>query len=392
MRGALRGLGDALFIARSDLGRQLRQRQTLVWIFLMPPVFFYFIGTVTSGDAMGLTEVEGAPLVLHVPEHGGFLPDELDRRLSARGWAVARAGELPAPEGAVHLMLPAGTDPGASFTDRVLSGEREVLTFRTAEEGPAARFVEVRLARAVFGLVADLVVLAEEGTEPSAERLRALDEAPRTLRLEVVSAGRRREAPSGFDQAVPGILVMFTMLVLLTTAASQIVEDRQRGLLRRLASTPISRGSLVLGKWVGKMALALVQIAGAAAGGTLLFGADWGPSPAALALVLFGWAAVNASLALLLAGLVRTTAQASGFGLLATMALAALGGCWWPIEVAPGFMQTLAWGLPSGWAMDALHRLTSFGMGGASVLPHVAALLVAALLLGILAARRFRYE
>jgi len=64
------------------------------------------------------------------------------------------------------------------------------------------------------------------------------------------------------------------------------------------------------------------------------------------------------------------------------MLLAALGGCWWPIEVAPGWMQTLALFLPTGWAMDALHKLVNFGGGPAAALPHVSAMFAGSGVLG----------
>lgn len=41
--------------------------------------------------------------------------------------------------------------------------------------------------------------------------------------------------------------------------------------------------------------------------------------------------------------------------------------------------------------MDAMHRLLSFGDDPVSVLPHLAALLGTALLLGSVAARKFRF-
>ena len=43
--------GAAWFIARSDVAHMLRRRETLAWIFVMPILFFYFIGTVTGGLA-----------------------------------------------------------------------------------------------------------------------------------------------------------------------------------------------------------------------------------------------------------------------------------------------------------------------------------------------------
>ena len=72
--------------------------------------------------------------------------------------------------------------------------------------------------------------------------------------------------------------------------------------------------------------------------------------------------------------------------------LAALGGCWWPIEITPEWMQGLQKALPTGWTMDALHKLVSFEAGAAAAIPHVAALVAGTLVVGALAIRQFRYE
>jgi predicted branched-subunit amino acid permease len=42
--------------------------------------------------------------------------------------------------------------------------------------------------------------------------------------------------------------------------------------------------------------------------------------------------------------------------------------------------------------MDALHKLISFQAGAAAVLPHILALLAAAVVFGVLAARGFSYQ
>jgi ABC-type multidrug transport system permease subunit len=148
----------------------------------------------------------------------------------------------------------------------------------------------------------------------------------------------------------------------------------------------------VLGKWGGRLALGFVQIAFAMIAGTVLFGMKWGPSLPMILFLLLGWGGLCAWLALLLGSLVQTEGQAIAVGVLASNALAALGGCWWPIEITPGWMQTISKLLPTGWAMDAMHKLISFQSGATSGLPHVAILLAAALAVGWLAARRFRFQ
>lgn len=140
------------------------------------------------------------------------------------------------------------------------------------------------------------------------------------------------------------------------------------------------------------MGLAIVQVGVALAFGTFLFNMEWGPDIAMIAIILGGWAAFCASAGLLLGSLATTEAQASGLGVLFANALAALGGCWWPIEITPDWMQFMQKLLPTGWTMDALHKLISFEAGALSAVPHFAALMIGALVVAMLAINRFRYE
>ena len=110
------------------------------------------------------------------------------------------------------------------------------------------------------------------------------------------------------------------------------------------------------------------------------------------AVVLVAWGAFCASAGLWLGTVATTEGQAGGLGVLAANALAALGGCWWPIEITPGWMQAIQNFLPTGWTMDAMHKLISFQSGPASAVPQVVILVMAALLIGALAVRRFEYQ
>jgi ABC-type multidrug transport system permease subunit len=154
----------------------------------------------------------------------------------------------------------------------------------------------------------------------------------------------------------------------------------------------MSRAGIVLGKWMARLVLALVQIGFALAAGTFLFNMDWGSSLPAVGVLLAAWAAFNATFSILLGSVARSQGQAAGLGVVTSMALGALGGCWWPIEIVPAWMQKLALFLPSGWAMNGMHKLVSFGAPSLAVVPNVAAILAGTLVLGFLATRYFRYE
>jgi ABC-2 type transport system permease protein len=72
--------------------------------------------------------------------------------------------------------------------------------------------------------------------------------------------------------------------------------------------------------------------------------------------------------------------------------MGALGGCWWPIEVVPSWMQKMALFLPSGCAMNGMHKLVSFGASPGTVIPNIVALLAGTVLLGFLATRYFKFD
>jgi ABC-type Na+ efflux pump permease subunit len=389
-------LRDAWFIARKDLAYMLKQRETILWVFLMPPLFFYFIGTVTAGFGGGGGDDSPDPiaLVATFPEaREGFLVGEIGRRLAEQDFRVDRFdSEEAATAYDRRLVLPAPPAAYSTFTEAVLDGWEADIVFRREGDDLNVDFDQVRVRRAVWTVLADVVAVRSEGGNPGPESFAELDQRARVLTLRVESAGRRARPPVGFEQAIPGTLVMFTMLVLLTSGAMLLVIEREEGLLKRLAATPISRSSLVLGKWTSKMTLGVVQIAFGVLLGALAFGIDWGQALPAVGIVLVAWAAFNASLGIFLANTVRSRAQMGAVGVLASMVLAALGGCWWPIEITPGWMQGLAGFLPTGWAMDAMHKLVSFGEPGTVALPHTGTLAAAALLLGWLASRRFRYQ
>ncbi len=383
---------DALLIARHDLRRMLLARETLLWTFAMPVIFFYFLGTVTGGFAT--TDPDRPdPIALRGADGGGFLVDELTRRLQEQNFAVATpASEAEADGYARRLTLPEPAAGHDDLTASVLDGNQATLTFDRRGDDLNRQYDQLRVGRAVYTVLADLAAASVLDGGASPETFAALEAAPRTVTLEVSSAGRREDPPTGYAQAIPGTMVMFTMLVLMTTGGITLVIERKQGLLRRLASTPVRPASVVAGKWAARMALGVVQIGFAMLLGRVLFGMDWGAAVGMVGLVLLAWAGLNASLALLLGNLARSEGQMAGIGVLGTMALAALGGCWWPIEITPAWMQAFAGFLPTGWTMDALHKLVSFGYGPAAALPHAAALAACALAASAAAARTFRYQ
>jgi ABC-type Na+ efflux pump permease subunit len=378
-------LRSAWFLALNDLKHMLRARETLLWTFVMPVIFFFFIGSITKnfGSKNGNAR---DPLIVETAPSAGFLGGALEERLGEAGFHVILPNTPNTNPKTPRLSIP------AAFTDSVLAGRKVKVTLtRSGEADERADYDKFRVQRAVFGLLGGLIAAGEVG-QPTQEGIAIVNAAPKPVRLEVKSAGARRVPPTGFEQAVPGTMVMFTLTLLLTSGAVLLMIERREGLLRRLASSPLDRRAILIGKWGGRMLLGMVQIGFAMLIGTVLFHVRWGPNLPMLLLVLVFYGGLAAALGILLGSIARSEGQAVGLGVLTSNVFAALGGCWWPIEVTPPWMQKLSLVFPTGWAMNALHKLVSFGAPPQSVIPHLVVFSLAICVVGWAATRAFRFQ
>lgn len=377
-------LRDAWYLAWTDLSQGMRRRETYFWVFLLPVLFFYFIGTITAPFA-GAPQ-KGDPVEVVAPASAGFLADDVMARLVKAGFRVTRVETSSGVVGQRRLTLP------ENFTASVQAVTPVQVRLEHRDSGPGAEFEKMRMTRILYSMLADWIVLLQEEREADAASLEEVRTAERLLTVEVTAAGKRRIIPTGFELAVPGNLVFFLLMNLVTVSAVLLVAGREQGIFRRLASAPFSREAIVLGKWGGRMLTALMQILFCMAIGRWVFGVQWGPYWWMSLLVLVSFAGFATALGFLLGTYVTTRAQAGGLGSLATNVLAALGGCWWPVEVMPQGMQTLSLFTPPGLATSALHQLVNFGNGPMAALPQLVALVVGAVVAGLLAARSFRFQ
>jgi len=375
-------LRNILHIARFDLKFMLRDRETILWLFIMPVLFMFLIGKMMGGPATG-------PAQLAVWDRdGGPVASALVSNLAALDYRIVPVqADSTLREYSRQLEIPVG------FTRSVVNGAAQKVVFRQKSSGSSSgNFDELKVRRAVFRTIGDLVTVAARGDSVGEASLTAVRSQLPAIALESQTLGIRHEIPTGFQQSVPGIMVMFTLLVLLTTGGVLLVVEREEGLLRRLAFAPVSRGEIVSAKILARFFLGLIQAGVAMLIGTFVLRINWGGNVPAIICLLFIYGLALAAVSVVVGNLSRSRGQAVGLGVLSANVLGALGGCWWPIEVVSPFMQKLAWFLPTGWAMYGLHRLMSFGDGIESILVPIILLAGLAVVGFVLARRTFRYQ
>ncbi len=371
-----------LQIGHNDIRLFLRMKAGYVWLFIVPLVFVYFFGMAfrRSGDP-----ANPRPAVLIENRDAGFLGTLLLEELDAQGMRLVDDTKRGEAERGIRIP--------ADFTGKVLKTEPAKVEFFQVEGsgGESAFLIELRLIRAVVALNSHLFELASRSQEPVSEsELRALAKSENPVSLKAQFAGRN-PSPSGFQQSLPGTLVQFLMMNLMIFGGASVASERAEGVLRRLAVYPIRRWELVLGKVYGRFLLGGVQIIFFLLLGQFIFKVNLGQHLFAILLTLGLYAWLAASLGVWIGAVVENEDKIIGLCVLASSIMAALGGCWWPLEIVPATLQFVAYCVPTGWAMDALHQLISFGGGWETVLSRLGVLAFCAAGANVGAAKMFRY-
>jgi ABC-type multidrug transport system permease subunit len=387
-------MGLIMTIARHDLKMVLRDRAAVMWMVVLPIVFITFFGLVMGGGEQG-RPVDAKVRLTVVDYDGEFLARSLIEALGSERLELVEMTPVEAEtaEDMVRtLVIPVG------FTESVLAGRQATLRLEkhpeTSEE--AALVAQAKIIASASRVVGRLVALAGDEAAVIDESSFAAERPGSDLvSVESRFAGRARTAPSGFAQSIPGNTVLFVMLVALTYGAASVTGERNGGQLRRLATTPASRGQIVLGKLVGRLMVSFVQItllvlAAVAAKQTL--GIAIGDHTAAAYAVLLVYALCVAPLGVAMGAWFRDPDRAANVGVLLTMVMGALGGTMWPLEFVSPTMQKVALLFPTGWAMKALHQVISFGRNLGDVVPEMAVLLAFSAVFTVIATRSLRIE
>jgi ABC-type multidrug transport system permease subunit len=386
---------NIVVLAFNDLRLTLTDRGAVMWMFFLPIVFATFFGIVMSGTS---SPADATASLAVVDLDGSVVSRALLSELEGEG--VALTSLTPEERTTTEyiartLIIPEG------FGQAVLDGKQQTLRLEKKADASAeaALVAQARIIAAMTRLVGRLVeasvgVDEDTGVIPAAA-FSAVHAPTDLVSLTTRVAGGATVIPSGFAQSYPGMAVMFVMLVALTYGAASVSSERESGNLRRLVTAPVSRSEIVAGKVAGRLVVSAAQITVlvlVGVVGSLVFGLYIGDRPFQLWLVLILFAITVAPLGVAIGGWISDPNRAASVGVILTMVMAALGGCWWPLEVVSRPLKTAALFLPTGWAMRTLHGLISFGKGLGDLQPNLLMLGGFALVFAFLATRSLRVD
>lgn len=376
-----------LALIRSEFLLELNTPLNWLFFLLLPLLFTFAIGAGLSGMMNDSAQPEALrPLVYVTGLPEGEIGATLRQALEEANLQLEDVTTLP--RGEFGLAIP------PDFTARLSSGEPVTLTLLLDPTSSLTMAVE-QAVRIGISRIGGAALVAQMGVEqlrrlgvdsPEAQRdffslvledtLSAVRHPPAVTRV-VWPEGRAGQeqllGPTSAQQASAGQLITWTHITLLG-AAEVLVSERLRGTWRRLLLMPTQRMTLFAGKLLGRLLLGLFQMALLILGGEVLFRVGWGRAPLSTLLVSLAFALAGVSLGMLLSTFLRTRGQAMGLVIGLSMALAAIGGAWFPLEITPPLFQHVALAFPSTWAMRAYTDILTRGASLRDVAPSLVAL------------------
>ena len=199
-----------------------------------------------------------------------------------------------------------------------------------------------------------------------------------TISESYAQSDKARIIPNSTQHNVPA-WSMFAIFFIVISLAGNMIREREIGCFNRLMTMPCSFHSYILSKVGVYMCVCLLQLALMILTGMFLIPLLGLPAlKLGHSIVALFAMAISSSLAaigygLAIGSVARTNQQASIFGAVSVVILAAIGGVWIPTFIMPRFMQIISCISPLNWGLNGFNDIFVRDAGFFDVLPYVSA-------------------
>ncbi len=174
--------------------------------------------------------------------------------------------------------------------------------------------------------------------------------------------------------------------------AMGLMRERNKGIWRRLRSSPAPMSLHVFGRAISSTIRAMLIVAAVFGFGSIFFHVKVSGSWLGFGLVWVCASIMAATFGLFVAALGKSEQQSRGLAVLVVLFMTMLGGAWFPSFLMPPWVQTVSNFIPAKHAVDAFDAMTWRGQSFNVAVPSCAALLGFAAVFLLIALRRFTGE
>lgn len=216
---------------------------------------------------------------------------------------------------------------------------------------------------------------------PVSENLKFENKPLVTTEQEYATKSESVLIPNSVQHNVPA-WTMFAMFFICIPLSGNIIREREDGSAFRLLTMPGSYLNVLAGKILLYLIVSLIQFVLMLSVGIYILPAiglptlQTGGNYLALLVIALSSGLAATGFGLLLGTVANSQDQASLFGAVFVVMLAAIGGVWIPTFVMPGFMKNISTLSPLNWGLEAFYGIFLRGLSLSGIIPHIMKLLI----------------
>ncbi|CUB23483.1 Inner membrane transport permease YbhS [Bacillus subtilis] len=358
-----------------ELSLIFKKRQNYLMMFAAPLLLTFVFGGMLGGndDKLRLAIVDQDDTILS--QHYIRQLKSHDDMYTFENMSESKASEKLKQKKIAGIII-----ISRSFQAQLEKGKHPELIFRHGpelSEAPMAKqYAESTLAKLNIQVAAAKTAAqaAGENWKAAYKTVIAKDHEDAAPAVKQKAPSDKKEGASDTASRAAGFSILFVMLTMMG-AAGTILEARKNGVWSRLLTASVSRMEIGAGYVLSFFVIGWIQFGILLLASHWLFGINWGNPAAVIVLVSFFLLTV-VGIGLVIAANVRTPEQQLAFGNLFVIATCMVSGMYWPIDIEPKFMQSIAEFLPQKWAMSGLTEIMANGAHVTDILGICGILLV----------------
>jgi ABC-2 type transport system permease protein len=358
-----------------------RDKSALFWTFAFPLFFIVIFGIIFSGDQsisfkIGLVNEDGAASTQLVQ---GF--KQIDAFKINEGTRDAELKALKNGDRSAVIIIPAGTGAALGANNAQLTGGRQA-------DAPGQAMLDVyydpanqSTSQIVLNVIDKVVAGMNEGITGVKPALTVQSQTVTTSSL------------SNIDYLLPGVLAMSLMQLGLFATAAPLVSLREKGVLRRMGATPLSKTTLLSSQVAFRLTTAFAQTGLIVLVGVAVFNVHIIASHiiSIVVMVLLG-ATLFITMGYFLSGVAKTEEAVNGLIQLPNITFMFLSGIFFPVDIMPAWIRPLVDVIPLTYVGDALRKTMLNAGSYFSMTRNVVIMLAWLVVCGLLAVKFFRWE
>jgi ABC-2 type transport system permease protein len=365
-------MNTLLRLTVANMKSLVRDRAALFWTFFFPVMFVLLFGVLFSGSGDSKVSVG------FVDQDGTAVSAQVQQAFEAVPVLSLQAGTLEDEKAAMQrgdvsavIVIPKGL---GEAVDKSMAGQKASSALQLYIDPSKSQTTQV-----IQGIVTQIT----NGFN--------LQLAGGSAVVGVDQQTLQSTNISNVAYLVPSILAM-ALMQLGVFAAVPLVQQREKGILKRIGATPLARWKLVGSNVLLRLVVAAVDAVLILGIGVAVFNVQIVGNFLVIGGLVFLGAGAFLALGFMLASFLKTEEQATGVVQVVQMPLMFLSGIFFPFDFMPSFLRTVARFLPLTYLGDALRQVMVNGTQIAPLGVDVAVLAGWLVVCLAVAARSFRWE